>query len=141
MLREPLPDLVAGSAGAGEAQPVAAGLPRLRSENLDDIAVPQPVAQRNNPVVYFGADAAVADVRVNRIGEIKGSSAGRQAQDLALRGEDEDLVLEEIDLQALHEVPRVFDLALPFEDPPQPGEPVRKMGLVFRRLFVAPVGG
>ena len=62
------------------------------------------------------ADATVADLGVDRVREVDRRRARRQRDDLALRREDEDLVLFEVDLQALHELGRVGRLLLPVDD-------------------------
>ena len=56
--------------------------------------------ERHQPAVDPRADAAVPDLGVDRVGEVDRRRAGRQRDDLALRREDEDLVLLEVDLQA-----------------------------------------
>ena len=66
-----------------------------------------------------------------------GVAPGRQRDDPALGREDEDLVLFEVDLQALHELGRVGRLLLPVDDPLQPDEVLGRVAL----LLVAPVRG
>ena len=76
----------------------------LDGEHLDDVAGPQLVVQRHDLAVDLGADAAVADVGVDLVGEVQRRRAGGQRLDLALGGEHEDLVLEQVDLEVLHEL-------------------------------------
>jgi hypothetical protein len=113
----------------------------LGGHDLDDVAVLQPVVQRHEAVVDLGADAAVADVGVDSVGEVERRRAGRKVLDLALRREDEDLVLEDVELDALDELGGVRDVALPVHDLAQPGQ----LGVVFAiglgAFLVAPVRG
>ena len=121
LLLEPGADLVAGAARPHQLQPVARGAALLlRGQDLDDVAGPQLVVQRHDLAVDLGADAAVADVGVDRVGEVERGRAGGEVLHLALRGEDEDLVLEEVDLQRLEELGRVL-LALGLDQLAQPG--------------------
>ena len=114
-------DLVAGAAGADQLQPVARGAALLlRGQDLDDVARAQLVVQRHDVAVDLGADAAVADVGVDGVGEVERGRARREVLHLALRREDEDLVLEEVDLQRLEELGRVL-FALGLDQLPQPG--------------------
>ena len=65
--------------------------------------------------VDLRADAAVADVGVDLVGEVERRRARRQRLDLALGREDEDLVLEQVDLQGVHELLGVRQLLLPVQ--------------------------
>ena len=64
----------------------------------------QAVVERHEAVVDLRADRPVADVGVDPVGEVERRRAGRQVLDVALRGEDEDLVLEDVELDALDEL-------------------------------------
>ena len=75
----------------------------LGGDDLHGLAVAQHGAQRRQPPVDLGGDAAVADVGVHGVGEIHHRGAARQAQDLAARREHVDLVREQVDLDALDE--------------------------------------
>ena len=54
--------------------------------------------------VDLGADAGVADVGVERIGEIDRRGAARQRDQPAARGEAEHLVLEQLELGVFEEI-------------------------------------
>ena len=99
--REPLTDLVAGPRADDDLQPVTrrAGARHLGREHLDGVARPQGGVQRRQPAVDPSPDASVADLGVDGIGEVDRSGLRRQSDDVALRREDEDLVLLEVDLQ------------------------------------------
>ena len=101
-------DLVARAAGAHQREPVArrAAL-LLGGQDLDDVAAVELVVQRHDLAVDLGADAAVPDVGVDRVGEVERGRAGGEVLDLALRREDEDLVLEQVDLERLEELGRI----------------------------------
>src|SRR3990172_5817322 len=79
---EPLPDLGAGARGGDVAlvgiEPVAAGTTlALCSEDLHNIAVLQLVIERDQPAADLGADAAVAQFRVDAVGEVDRRRGGR----------------------------------------------------------------
>ena len=72
----------------------------LGGQHLDDVAGAQLIGERHDLAVDLCADAAVTDIRVNLVGEVQRRRAGGQRLDLALRGEHEHLVLEQVDLAA-----------------------------------------
>ena len=140
---EPLADLLAGVAGPDDVQPVARrAVLALGRDDLDDVAVLQPVVERDEAVVDLRADRAVADVGVDPVGEVERRRAGRQVLDVALRGEHEDLVLEDVELDALDELGRVRlgDVALPVHELAQPGELRVVLAVGLGAFLVAPVG-
>jgi hypothetical protein len=57
----------------------------LRRDDLDDVAVLQPVVERDEAVVDLRADRPVADVGVDPVGEVERGGARRQVLDVALR--------------------------------------------------------
>jgi len=60
-----------------ERQPVAAGLVIFLSDDLDDVAGAQLGPERHHAAVDLGADACVAHLSVNGVGESMGvASAG-----------------------------------------------------------------
>ena len=141
---EPLADLLAGVAGAHDLEPVARrAVGALGGHDLDDVAGLEPVVERHEPVVDLGPDRPVTDVGVDAIGEVERRGAGGQVLDGALGREDEDLVLEDVELEALHELGRVGDLALPLHELADPGQlgVVVAVTLAGRTVLVAPVGG
>src|SRR5258706_16023476 len=114
---EPLPDLLASVLGPNDVQPIAGGaVTDLRRHDLDDVAVLQPVVERDEPVVDLRADRSMADVGREPIGEVERCRVRREVLDVSLRGEDEDLVLEDVELDALDELRRVADVALPVHE-------------------------
>ena len=78
--------------------------------------------QRDNPAVYFGAHATVADFGVNGIGKVDGGGLARQDDHLAFGGEGVDLFGIEIDLEGGEELARIAHFLLPLQDVAQPGE-------------------
>src|SRR4051794_24103943 len=147
LLLEPLLDLVARARGLHHGEPVArrAAL-ALGRQDLDDVARLQRVVQRDDLAVDLRAHAAVAELGVDLVGEVERRRAGGERLHLTLRGEDEDLLVEEVDLQVLHELLGVLELLLPVEHRAQPLELALALG---RRgpaaragaLLVDPVGG
>ena len=121
---EPLADLAARPRRVDELQPVEAR-PRpldLAGEHLDGVPRAQHRVEGRQAAVQAGADAAMADLGVDRVREVDRRRPGRERHHLALRGEDEDLVLLEVDLQGLHELGRVVGVLLPVDHPLQPGQ-------------------
>ncbi len=135
---EPLADLVAGPGGDDDLQPVPARTGRrdLGGEDLDAVARAELGVERHQAPVDPGPDAAVADLGVDGVGEVDRRGTDRQGDDVALGGEDEDLVLLEVELQRLEELGGVGGLLLPVDDALQPGHVGGR-----RPLLVAPVGG
>ena len=76
-------DLRARAAGAHEVQPGRVRPRAGRGDDLDDVAAAQLGAQRHRLAVDLGRDAVVADVGVDRVGEVDRRRAARQRQDLA----------------------------------------------------------
>ncbi len=93
---------------------------RLGADDLDLVAVLQFGHQRHDAAVDLGADAGVADIGVDGIGEIDRRRAARQRDQPALRREAEDLVLEQLELGVLEEVLRIVAFRQRFDRPPQP---------------------
>ena len=144
LLLEPLADLLPGVGGADQVHPVARRtVLALGGHDLDDVAVLEPVVQGDQPVVDLGADRAVADVGVDPVREVERRGTRRQVLDVAARGEHEDLILEDVELDALDELRgvRLADVALPLHELPQPGELGVVVALGLGPFLVAPVGG
>ncbi len=78
--------------------------------------------QRHHLAVDLRADAAVPDVGVDLVGEIQRGRSGGEVLDIALRREDVDLILGEVDLQRVHELLGVLRVLLPVEHRAQPVE-------------------
>ena len=134
-------DLVARARGGDEVQPVAARLvPRLR-DDLDDVAVLQARAERHHLAVDARADALVADVGVDRVGEVDRRRAARQRLDQPLRREGVDLLRIELDLQVLDELLRVADFLLLLEQLPHPLEVALVALIADAPFLVLPVRG
>ena len=110
-------------------------------DDLDDVAVAQARAQRHHLAVDARADALVADVGVDGVGEIDRRRAARKRLDLPLRGEDVDLFRIEIDFQVLDELVRIADLLLHFEKLPQPLEVALVAMVADAPFLVFPVRG
>ena len=138
---QPVPDLVPRPRGHDHVDPLAARRLRRPGDDVDDVAVRQRRPQRHELPVQPRADAAVADVGVDPVGEVERRRAAREGEDVAFRREGVDLVGVEVDLQRVHEDPRVGDVLLPLHELPQPEE----AGVVGRRadapLLVLPVRG
>ena len=108
-------DLRAGPLAGDEAQPVAAGAGVLgpRDQDLADVAVGELAVEGHQPPVDAGPDAAVADLGVDRVGEIDRRRALRQRDHVALRGEDVDLGGIQFETQRVEEFAGILGLTLP----------------------------
>ena len=115
-----VPDLGARPAGADEVEPGRVRARVRRADDLDDVAALQLGAQRHRLAVDVGRDAVVADVGVDRVGEVDRRRAARQGEDLRLRREDVDRVGVEVDLDVLEELAGVARLVLDVDQRLQP---------------------
>ena len=86
---------------------VGDGVCALRGDDLDLVAVRELRAQRHEAAVDLGADAGVADLGMDGIGEVDRRRAARQRDQIALGREAEHLVLEHLELGVLEEFLRV----------------------------------
>src|SRR5258708_6382039 len=76
----------------------------------------QAAVARKQASVDARTAAPVADLGVDRVREVGRRRARDERVHFALRREDEDLVLFEVDLQAVHELGRIVRLRLPVDD-------------------------
>ncbi len=85
----------------------------------------------------------MADVGVDPVREVERRGACRQVLDVALRREHEDLVLEDVELDALDELGRIRfgDVALPLHQLAEPGELRVVLAVGLGAFLVPPVGG
>ena len=134
-------DLVARARGDREVQPVAARLVRGVADDLDDVAVLEARAQRHHAPVDARADALVADVGVNRVGEVDRGRPLGQHLHRAARREGVDLFGIEIDLQVREELLRIAHFLLPLEQLPQPLEVLLVAPGADAAFLVLPVRG
>ena len=82
----------------------------------------------------------MADRRVHPVGEVDRGAPRRQRAHVALGGEDEDLVLEDVDLHGVDEGLGVEQLLLPVHEQAEPAVALVETHLLRARLVV-PVGG
>src|SRR5262252_3369271 len=93
----------AGLAGDGDAFPGGGwGLP-LGHQDLDLVAVLELGGEGQLASVDDRTDAGVANVGVNRVGEINGCCAARERDEATLRGKAEHLILEQLEFGVLQE--------------------------------------
>ena len=86
-------------------------------------------------------DALVADLGVDRVGEVDRGGAAGQRLHLALGREAVDLLGVEVELERVQELVGVLDLLLPLEELAQPGEGLVVLVEAGAALLVLPVGG
>src|SRR5581483_6067237 len=78
LFAEPLLDLVFRARGLDDREPVQRWMAaRLVHQDLADVAVLHLVVERDDPAVDLRADAVIADVGMDLIGEIQRRAAGR----------------------------------------------------------------
>ena len=139
---EPVLDLVAGAGAFDEGQPVAAGLVIFLGDDFDDVAGAQLGAQGRHAAVDLGADAGVADLGVDGVGEIDRRAVGGDDDNLSLGREGVDLVGVEVHLQAGEELVGVGHLLLPLDELANPVEALLVAGGDDAAAgLVLPVGG
>src|SRR5262245_3379468 len=138
---EPLVDPRARPRGLDDLQPVPARVLVRRRHDLDDVALPQRVAERDELGVHLRADAVLADLGVHRVGEVERRRALREGLDVALGREHVDLVREEVDPDGVHEFPRVLRVLLRLDQLTQPHQRLVELVLARLALLVEPVGG
>ena len=85
--------------------------------------------------VHARAGAVLADLGVDRVGEVDRRRAAREHAHVALGREDVDLVGEEVDLHALEELGRVLEVLLELHQLAQPAELARRPWRRDRRVF------
>ncbi len=71
----------------------------LVDEDLDHVPVAERVLEGDAFLVDLGGDGGVADVRMDGVGKVDAGAVFRQVDDIALRGENEDAVAEDVDLE------------------------------------------
>ena len=115
------------------------GLARGAGEDLDRVAALELAVQRRDPAVDLGALALEPDLGVHVEREVDRRRALGQPLHVALRREDEDLVLVEVDLQELEELLGAVGVLLQLEQLAEPAEVlVELVGLAV--ALVEPVG-
>ena len=92
----------------------------LGADDLDLVAILQIGHQRGVAAIDAATDAAVADVGVNGIGEVDGVGALGKRDEVALGGEAEDLVGEQLELGVLEELPGIVAFREDVDEAPQP---------------------
>ncbi len=112
-----------------------------RGEDLDDIAVLETVAQRDDLAVDTRTDALVPDLGVDGVGEINGRCVAWEGLDRAFGREAVDLLRVEVDLERVQELVGVLDLLLPLEQLPQPGKGLVVLVRTGAPFLVLPVRG
>ena len=138
LLLEPLLDLVARLGRFDDLDPVAARAVRLLGgQDLDDVAVFELAVDRRDAAVDLAAGHAVADRRVDGVGEVDRGRARGHVDHIALGREHEHLVREQVDLDILDEV-LSLGVLLRFEQLTDPRKGLL-VALFVQPLFVLPV--
>ena len=96
--------------------------------------------ERRDPSVDLGALAVLPDLGVHVEGEVDRGSPLGEPLHVALRREDEDLVLVEVDLEELEKLFRVMGLLLELEQLPEPAEVLVQLVGTLLGGLVEPVG-
>src|SRR5512135_1331404 len=85
-------------------QPVAARVALPRRQDLDLLAAREGFRKRDHNPVDLGAAAAVPHLGMNRISEVERRSLGREIDDMTLRREHVDPIVESRLLEALDKI-------------------------------------
>src|SRR5690606_29676166 len=143
---EPLADLFTGGGGLDVAvvrlEPVTPwAVDGLAGLDLDDLGVLELVVQRDHLAVHGCADALVADLGMDAIGEVDRRRAVGQLDDVPGRRETVDHVLEDIRLERFDEFLGIRNFVVPVHELSQPGDFGFEALIALRAFLVAPVGG
>ena len=90
-------------------------------QDFDLVAIGKLTGERHVPAVHDGADRSVADIGMDGIGEIDRRGTARQRDEAALRGEAEDLILEQFELGVLEELLGRVAFEQRFDQAAEPG--------------------
>ncbi len=111
LLAEPAANLLAGAVGLDESQvfiqPMAARPPAPIDDDFHLIAGLQLIVQRRPDPIDPRASALMADFSVDVVGEVNRRRPHGQIDDLALRREDVDAILEDIEANGVDEIASV----------------------------------
>ncbi len=118
---------------------VGDGVCAREGNDLDLVAVGEHGAQRHDAAVDLRADAAIADLGMDGIGEIDRTGAARQRDEIAFGREAEHLVLEHLELGVLEEFFRTGGMLQDIQQLAQPAV-LPSVDLV-RALLIGPVRG
>src|SRR5438309_6435818 len=136
---EPLVDLRSGACGLDDLEPVAARMLARRSDNLDDVALAERVAQRHELAIHLRADAVFPDLRVDGVGEVDRRGALGERLHVALGREDVHLVGKQVHAHGVHELAWILHVLLRLDELPQPEERLVELVLARLLLLVEPV--
>src|SRR6266436_1685824 len=135
---DPLPDLVAGPRRLHVGGPVA-GRVGLGAGHHHGIAVLERTVQRRDAAVDARALAVLADLRMHREREVDRRRSFGQTLHVAAGGEDEDLVLVEVDLQELEELLGRVRVLLQLQQLPEPRQMAVQLVRALAPFFEQPV--
>src|SRR5664280_581022 len=141
---EPGANLRTGALGLDQTQagvkPVSAGTTLLGGQDLHLLAGLQFVVKRNKLVIDLGTPAAIANVGMDMIGKVDRGGTSRQVDDIAVRCEDVDAILENIGLHTVNKFLGIIDVAAPFHHTTEPVDAF--IVFVARATFlITPMGG
>ena len=147
-LGDGLLDVGLGRGGLGDLEPAEVGARGgLRGLDLADVAGLEDRVEGDEGAVDRRPDRLVADLGMDLVGEVEGRRPGRELDDLAHRGEDVDVRVEDVVAEGGHEVlGRAALLAAHRDEVAEPMElfldvPLLFLGVVVLAFLVAPVGG
>ena len=105
-----------------DLEPVLGRRLRRGGDDLDRVAGFEAVLQRDDLAVDLGADAFVADVGVDGVGEIQRRRSVESWRTSPFGREDENVLGEEIDLDGLQKLVRIRKVLVPLEQAVDPLE-------------------
>src|SRR5207253_4746569 len=122
------------------SEPVAARLVSGLGDDFNDVAGMELVAEGDHASIDLGAGATVANLGVNRVGEVDRCGLARQNEDLTFGRESVNLLRVEVDFQSGEEFVGIGDVALPLDNLAEPGEALLVLG-GDGAVLIFPVGG
>ena len=140
-LLEELADFRLGLGRLADAQPVAGGaLAGGGGHDLHPVAGFQRGVQGDDLAVDLGAHALVAHGGVDAVGEVEGRGSLGHGHHVALGGEEEHFLGEQVGLEGIDKLLAVPGLVLPVQDLPYPVQLAVQVVAGPAALLVAPVG-
>src|SRR5690606_21242983 len=142
LLADPVPDPLPRPGRLHEREPVAARPLARVGGDLYAGAVPELARERRDAAIDLCARAVVPDLGVHAEREVDRRGSLGERLHVTLGREHEDLALEQVHAEELHELLRLGGVLLPLEHLPEPRERLVGLALRFVRaaaLLVAPV--
>ena len=130
-----------GVLGCDKFEPIEAGGCVSAGDEIDDVAVLEAGVDFPDDAVDLCTDDAQTKVGVDAEGEVNGGGVDGHVEDVALGGEDEDLLAEEVHADGTEEVAGGDGVGRPVEKLPAKVFESFGLGDLFGAFFIRPVRG